>query len=295
MDQFVKAAMVSSALAALFSTAPAQSKRRGDKQLDMNSAFTTADFSARPAMPQGKSTVLGGQIRDVDPVLDQFSLRIFGQRPLKVLFDERTQVYRNGKKIALRDLLPDEHASVQTVLEVSNIFAISIHMLSDVPHGECQGHVLSYDPATRELTIGSSLSRDPIRMWLRENTRVVREGQGEFASASAGEADLVNGSLVEVMFDPDEKGKAIANRITVLARPGAKFAFSGRLTGLDTHAGVLVVLDPRDQKSYQISFDPGRMPIAHTLHIGDELRVNASFDDKRYTAVDIEQIQASQP
>jgi hypothetical protein len=168
-------------------------------------------------------------------------------------------------------------------------------MLSDLPQGEFQGRVLDYDPATRELTIGSSLSRDPIRMWLRENTPVVRQGQGEFASASTSQADLVTGSLVEVMFDADEKGKALASHVTVLAKPGSTFVFGGRLSGLDMHSGVLVIVDPRDQKSYQISFDPARMPITNTLHIGDEVRVQASFDDMRYTAVDITKTQASQP
>lgn len=293
MDRYLRAVIASSAALVLFSTASAQTQHMPDEQLDMKSAFTTADFSTVPAMPQGKSTVLGGQIRDVDPVLDQFTLHIFGERPLKILFDERTQIYRNGKKIALRELRPEEHASVQTVLEGPKIFAISIHMLSDIPQGECQGHVLDYDPATRELTIGSSLSRDPIRIWLRENTPVTREGQGSFASASAGQADLVNGSLVAVMFDADEKGKAVASRVTVLARPGSKFAFSGRLSGLDMHAGVLVIEDPRDRKSYQISFDPARIPATQTLHIGDPVRVSASFDQTRYTAVDIVKTEAS--
>ena len=296
MDRFLRVAVgASSAAVLLFSTASAQTQQMRDKQPDMKSAFTTADFSAVPAMPQGRSTVLGGQIRDVDPVLDQFTLRIFGERPLKILFDERTLVYRNGKKIALRELHREEHASVQTVLDGTKIFAISIHMLSDVPQGECQGHVMHYDPSTRELTIGSSLSRDPIRILLREDTPVVRAGQGSFAAASAGQADLVVGSLVEVMFDADTKGKAVASRVTVLARPGSRFAFSGRLSGLDIHAGVLVIVDPRDQKSYQISFDPARLPVTQTLRVGDQVTVSAAFDETRYSAVEIAKTEVAQP
>jgi hypothetical protein len=265
------------------------------QQPDMKSAFTTADFSALPSMPKGKSTILGGQITKLDPVLDQFTLRIFGQRPMKILFDGRTQVYRNGIKIPLRDLRSEEHASVQTILEGPNIFAISIHMLSDLPQGQCRGNVLDYNPGTRELTIATSMSNEPVRLLLREDTPVVREGQGAFTSRSAGEADLVNGALVSATFDAGEKGRAVANRVTVLAKPGSSFAYSGKLSSLDMHAGRIVLVDPRDQKSYQISFDPDRFPASESLHVGDQLRVSASFDGTRYVAVDITRIQAAQP
>jgi hypothetical protein len=258
-----------------------------NQPLDMKSAFATADFSSLPAMPQGKSTIVGGQIRSIDPVLDQFTLHIFGERPIKILFDERTQVYRNGVRIPLRELRPETHASVQTALEGANVFAISIHVLSDVPQGECEGRVLNYSPATRELTVGSTLSKDPIRLLVREDTPVDRQGQGAFRAGAAGQSDLVNGALVTVNFDADEKGRAVANRVTVLATPGADFAFSGKLSSLDMHAGILVVFDPRDQKSYQISFDPSQLPVTETLHVGDEVRVTGRYESGQYAAVDL--------
>lgn len=292
MDRFLRAAVFSSVFAVLsLSHAQAQAP---NQQPDLKSAFTTADFSALPAMPRGKSTVLGGQISKVDPVLDQFTLHVFGQKPIKILFDERTQIYRNGTKIPLRDLRPEEHASVQTILEGPNIFAISIHMLSDLPQGEAQGRVLDFNPETRELTMGSSLSRDPIRLQLREDTPVVRQGQSAFTSASGGQADLVTGALVIVTFDASEKGRAVANRVTVLAKPGANFAFSGKVSSLDMHSGVMVVVDPRDQKSYQISFDAGRLPVTETLHVGDEVRINAAFEGTRYTALEVVRNQSAQ-
>lgn len=262
-------------------TAPSQ-------QLDMKSAFTTADFSSLPAMPHGKSTSVGGQIRNLDPVLDQLTLQIVGERPMKILFDERTQVYRNGERVPLREVHAGEHASVQTVLEGANVFAISIHMLTNVPDGETEGHVLGFDPSTRELLLGSSLTRDPIRLFLREDTPVVRQGQGAFRAGTAGQGDLVSGALVEVNFDADEKGRAIANHITVLATPGADFAFSGKVSSLDMHSGILVVVDPRDQKSYQISFDPAQLPVTRTLHVGDQVRVTAAYTGAHYIAVNLE-------
>src|ERR1700679_1762124 len=72
----------------------------------------SASFSL-PPLPKGKTTILGGEIRNFDPVRDQFSLRIYGERPMRIWFDERTQVYRDGEKIPVRDLGPEDHASVE--------------------------------------------------------------------------------------------------------------------------------------------------------------------------------------
>jgi hypothetical protein len=296
MDRFLTAIVLGGATTvAQLTMAHAQSEPIANQPRDLKSASATGDLSVLPAIPQGKSTILGGEIRDVDPVLDQFTLRVFGQRPLKIQFDERTQIYRDGTKIALRDLHSAQHAAVQTVLDGANIFAISIHMLSQNPEGECEGHILSYDQATRELTVGSSLSRDPIRLQLREDTPVVREGQSAFTSASAGQADLVYGALVSVKFDANEKGQAVATRVTVLARPGSDFAFSGKLSSLDMHAGLLVLVDPRDQRRYQVSFDPVHLRGSENLHIGDEIRVAANFDGTRYRAVEVTTSQTPQP
>lgn len=295
MERLIPTTLLGSAALALFIMVPARGQQVPNEQLDMKSAFTTADFASLPGMPQGKSTTLGGQISHVDPVLDQFTLRVFGEHPMKVLFDERTQVYRNGVRVPLRALGPEEHASVQTALEGPNVFAISIHMLSNLPQGETEGHVLSFDPATRELTLGSSMSRDPIRLWLRENTPVVRQGQPEFTAKSEGQGDLVNGALVSVKFDAGEKGRAVADRVTVLAKPGSDFVFGGKISALDMHSGIMTVVDPRDQKSYQISIDPARLPISRTLHVGDQVRVTAAYDGAHYNAVEVARNETSQP
>ena len=90
-------------------------------------------------------------IRTVDPVRDQLILSVYGTKPMKILYDERTQVYRDGVKTSLSDLRAKDHASVQTVLDGTKIFAVSIHMLSQAPQGECQGQVLSYDAGTGHI------------------------------------------------------------------------------------------------------------------------------------------------
>lgn len=240
--------------------------------------------SGLPPMPLGKSTVIGGAIRGVDRVRDQFTLDVFGGRTLKVLFDERTQVYRDGLKGAMRDLRAGDHASVETVLDGTTVFARSIHLLSGSPEGECQGQVMKYDPADRELTVRDVLSRGPVRMRVPVGTAIVRQGQAVSASADLGSSDLVTGTLISVRFQSDNKGRGVASQIAILATPGTVFVFVGNVASLDLHSGLVVLVDPRDDKHYDIFFDPARFPMSRELHEGVDITLTAEFDGSRYVA-----------
>jgi hypothetical protein len=283
MERLLKVMLLGGAVLFMVPHAPAQA----DANPDSSAKAATADLAGLPPAPKGKSTIIGGEIRNVDPVLDQFLLKAYGEKPIKVMFDARTEIYRDGNRIPLSQLGPEQHASVQTILDGSNVFAISIHMLSQTPQGDVQGHVEEYDSATGMLTVRSSLSRAPIRLQVRPETQIVRQGQSAFTAEHSGQADLVNGAMVSIKFESGKQGRGVASRIEVLATPGASFIFSGNLTALDVHAGRLVLVDPRDDKSYQISFSAARMPNAGNLHTGDHVRVTASFDGNHYVATDI--------
>jgi hypothetical protein len=203
---------------------------------------------------------------------------------VKILFDERTQVYCDGKKIPLRDLVPSDHASVQTVLDGTNVYALSVHVMSQSPEGEYQGRVLNYNPDTGELTVASVLLHEPIKLLVPVNTPITRLGQPTFASLHSGASDLVTGALISVKFESNKKGQGVAREVTVLATPGSAFEFSGNLSSLDMHSGMLVVVDPADDKSYEIFFDSANLPESRNLHEGDHVRVTASFDGTRYVA-----------
>jgi len=246
------------------------------------------DNSARlPPAPGGKSTIMGGEIRNVDAVRDQFSLRVFGEKPMKVLFDERTQVYRDGLKIPLRNLGPEQHASVQTVLDGTDVFALSIHILSQTPQGECQGQVSSFNPATGELAVSSSLSPEPVRLIVPANTLIARQGQNTFTAEASGLKDLDVGTLVTVRFSPTQKGPPVASQISILAVPGSQFLLSGEVSFLDFNTGQLDLVDPRDEKSYQVFFDSTRIPSSRNIHPGDHVRISATYQAARYVANDI--------
>lgn len=237
-----------------------------------------------PATPRGKSTVIGGVIRDVDPVRDQMTLKVYGGgHPVKVLFDERTQFYRDGVRTPLSDLHPEDHASVETLLDGTDVFAVSVHVLSHTPQGECQGQVLAFDPRNGEVTVRNSLSGEPIKLRVQPQTMIARMGQPAFTAAQTGTSDLMRGALISVKFESDNGG-AVADQISILATPGSAFYFSGNVTFLDMHAGMIALTDPRDERSYRIAFDPARFPVSHDLHEGSHVSVSASFDGTQYVA-----------
>jgi len=283
MNCFLAIVVLGAVTTAQLTVADAQSKV-ASPQSELVSATASAGLAALPPAPRGKSTILGGEIRRVDPVRDELTLKVFGQRPVKILFDERTQVYSDGKKIPLRELVPSDHASVQTVLDGTDVYALSVHVMSQSPEGEYQGRVLNYNPGTGELSVSSVSLHDPLKLLVPANTPIARVGQPAFAALRSGASDLVAGALISVKFESNNKGQGIAREVAVLATPGSAFEFSGNLTSLDMHSGLLVVVDPSDDKSYQISFDSAIFPASRNLHEGDRVRVTASFDGTHYVA-----------
>jgi Domain of unknown function (DUF5666) len=259
----------------------------------LESERTSTATPGLPALPRGKSTVIGGTIRGVDTVRDQFTLDVVGGRPMKVLFDQRTHVYRDGITSNSRDLRAGNRVSVETVLDGTTVFARSIHLLSVLPQGECQGQVMNYDPASREVTVRDSLSREPIRLRVAAGTMVVRQGQavsasglgsGDIKGSDINASDLAAGTLISVKFQSDESGHGVASQIAILATPGAAFVFAGNVVSLDMHSGLLVLVDPRDDKRYEVFFEAARLPMSREVHEGADVTLTADFDGARYVA-----------
>jgi hypothetical protein len=49
----------------------------------------------------------------------------------------------------------------------------------------------------------------------------------------------------------------------------------------------MVLVDPRDQRSYEISFDSVRNAATHDLRLGEHVSVRAEYDGSRYMAREI--------
>jgi hypothetical protein len=210
-----------------------------------------------------------------------------GSGTMKIFYDERTQVYVNGKRIGVLDLKPETHASVETTLDGTQVFALRIHVLTTLPEGDCRGLVQSYDPGTRRLVVDSSLSHQSVRIEVPSGTSIVRVGQKEFASGQSGTSDLMRGSLVDVKFQAGEKGRGVATHIDVLATPGSQFTFTGQISLLDFSSGRLGLLDPKDNQTYEFHFDPYRLHDIRQLHEGSRVKVTAQYDGSQYQVMEL--------
>lgn len=292
MARLLAVAAIGAAAFTQFHVSQAEPQQTVVAQVVSKTEAGSSDLSTLPPLPEGTKTVMGGVIRDVDPVRDQFNLKVFGGgKSVKILFDPRTRVFRDGKRISLSDLQAAEHASVETTLDGSNIYAVSIHMLSQAPEGQCQGQVLDFDPGSGNLTVSIALTREPIKLVVPRGTPVARKGETIFVSAHTGISDLVSGDLVSIKFKSGENGRGVATEVAILATPGSTFVFSGDISALDLHSGLLVVTDPRDNGTYQLHFDP-RLFSSENLRLGDHVRVTARFNGSQYEANEINPIQS---
>ncbi len=233
-----------------------------------------------PPLPQGKATMLGGKVNKLDRVREELTLQIFGGGHTKVLFDGRTHIYLNGMNAGhRRDLRDGQRVHLDTVSDGTNVFATNIYILdSGGSVGESYGQVQDYKADSTELILNDSLSATTLRLKLLSSTTI--RYQDHRISPEA----IHPGSLVSVTFAAQGEGRMIAREISVLAEPGDMFEFTGRVVHLDLRAGLLVVRDLTDQKSYEVTFDSSLVPAGNRLQEGANVTVSIGFDGTRYTA-----------
>jgi len=86
----------------------------------------------------------------------------------------------------------------------------------------------------------------------------------------------------------------VVRQISILAAPGNTFHFAGRVASLDC-TWACGSVDPRDQKSYSIEFDPRVIQISDSLREGVMVEATTGFDGHRYVARNIQVDSTSRP
>ena len=231
-----------------------------------------------PPQPKGKTTLMGGRIRVVDHVRDRLILDIFGGGHMTVLFDERTHMFSGEQPGSLDDLKEGERAYVDTTLDGKDVFARNIRVLPAVPTGQGNGQIVDYDASRRELTLRDTLSPRPVKMHLMAGATIVRGDE------AATPADLQPGTLVTLAFAPGNDKQPMVSQVSILAAPGSTFFFSGQVTFLDLHRGLVVIVDPRDNKSYEVYVDTNNRELARKIQEGADVMVEARFNGTHYEA-----------
>lgn len=231
-----------------------------------------------PQLPHAKATLIGGTIRRLDRIQDQLVIAVFGGGDIKVLFDPRTRVTRDGKPLSPEDLKPGERIYADTILVDGNVFARNLRLGSSRAEGEGQGMVLSYNRDKGELAVRDQLSPRPIRVRVTSASTIVRGDKRVTAD------ELVPGTLVDLKFQPETKGESIAREISILITPGTEFSFSGRVAFLDLRSGLLVVTSDADHKNHEVHFDPSSPQVSPDLREGAEVTVLTRYDGDQYVA-----------
>jgi len=245
-----------------------------DKTLDPASLIP--DLSP---LPNAKASLIGGTIDKLDRVRDQITVRIFGGGKMTICFDPRTRIYDDGRPAAASDLRRGDRIYLDTILDGSTVFARNIRLrTAAAATGASDGIVLSYREDKRELTLRDVLSPQPLKIHLTSQTQVIHGEKSVSASS------LEPGTLVAVSFSPQGSGRDVAQRVSILAVPGASFTFAGRVTGLDLSTGLLVLISDTDGKTYEIHMDSAAIAASGDLHPGANVTTEASFDGSRYVA-----------
>ncbi len=285
------------------SAAPVRSKdtgEAGDAALPSNGAADNAasDNTIDPAsllpdlppLSKSKVTLVGGTIEKLDRVRDQLTVRPFGGGSrMKILFDARTHVYRDGQVTSPTDLKKGDRVYVDTILNGTTVFARNIRFNTNTAQGESQGSVVSYSADRGELLVRDALSPQPMRVRLNPSTRVL---QGEHTVPVS---ELEPGTLVDVKFDSENNGRNVAREISVLALPGATFTFAGEVVAINLRSGLLVLNSVTDHKTYEINFDPSKFAVDDNWRQGTDVSVQTRFDGTRYTAQNVTIISPSKP
>jgi hypothetical protein len=272
-----------SAESVLNSSAPVRSSN-GPTAIDRSPDNTLDPASLVPDLPAltpKNTSLVGGTIKKLDRVKNQLTVEVFGGGKMTVAFDTRTRIFQDGTPASTSDLHQGDRVYVDTVLNNSTIFARNIRLKTDTAAGMSQGVVVSYNAEKSELVVRDALSPEPLKLRLVPATRLTDSARGATGAA----AELVPGTLVTIKFGAQQKdNRDTASEINILASPGANFTFAGHVTGLDLRAGLLVLRNATDGKSYDIYLDPSTVAVNDKLQLASDVIVLTRFDGTRYVA-----------
>jgi hypothetical protein len=222
-------------------------------------------------------------------VRDKITLRVFGGRDMTINFDVRTCVTQGETLGSMRDVQPGMRVYADTILNDGQVFAKAIRVSTNAPVGEAQGQVTGYQADKKILRVRDAISSRGFNVQIAGNTDIRLNGQ----TVPVGE--LRSGALVKVVFKSGMEGTSLAEKIDVLAQPGAAFTFSGRVLSIDLRNGYMTLVEPESQNTFEVGLDSIPSAARNQLKESADVTVRARFDGSKYQAESVAPIPASRP
>jgi hypothetical protein len=239
-------------------------------------------------VPRTTTTLVGGTITGVDRLRNKMTVHVFGGNRWTVNFDERTHIFHNGRETTQMALKKGERVYVDTQLDNNkhDIFARNIRVgVAELP-ADADGQIIAIDTKHNELTLRDTLNSVPVRFAVDPETRI---SNGQTPAAFK---DVKPGTLVHVRFAASSPNRGLAREVSIIAVPGSTFTFSGKVTFLDLHRGLLAVQNSTDDKNYEIHFAPSVVANRNELGVGRDVLVRATFEGARYMAQSVSPTKA---
>ena len=276
-------------LAGWVSSAPAQMKAAmpATKSIELTPSPGSA-FPDTPPLPKGRASLIGGTVRTIDPIHDRIHLRAFGGGDYAIDFDVRTRVMRGPLPAQLRDVRPGTRLYADTIQKDGKIFAKMLHVEGTGSMlGETRGQVVSYDSGHGLLKVRDVISDQPLNLRLTSRTEI-RAGDQTIQPS-----ELVPGALVQINFQGVSDGPSVAEKITVMARPGSTFVFAGRVAVIDLRDSHLTLYEQSGVNTFEVGLHS--LPAGERLKLkqGTDVIVQAEFDGKKYEAKSVETVSTS--
>lgn len=239
-------------------------------------------------MPRTTTTMVGGTITGVDRLRNKMTVHVFGGGHWTVNFDERTHIFHNGRETTQLAIKKGERVYVDTQLDNNrhDIFARNIRVgVAELP-ADADGQIIAIDPKHNELTLRDTLNSVPVRFAVDSETRI---SNGQTPAAFK---DVKPGTLVHVRFAASSPNRGLAREVSIVAVPGSTFTFSGKVTFLDLHRGLIAVQNSTDDKNYEIHFAPSAVVNRNELGVGRDVLIRATFEGARYMAQSVNPTRA---
>ncbi len=140
--------------------------------------------------------------------------------------------------------------------------------------------MVSTNPERGTINVRDQLSAKPVTFTSQWRNQIqLDERQRDHGRCATGLADR------RAVFAAPRP--AVAQEITVVAKPGDNYIFSGMVTDLNMRTSSFFVDNKTDDQSYEVHFARNAVSDMQALRVGAEVTARAVFDGKQYTASNV--------